>query len=120
MKKLIFLLPLTLLAQEDFISAFEYGQMLYSNPRGISCAQCHGVYGEGALIATYQDIVKDKPETKVIKGADIRYKTLEEIEDTVARDHQIMPKYYLTHEEVEAIYNFIQELNRREKAERQQ
>jgi mono/diheme cytochrome c family protein len=111
MKKIWLLLPLLLLAEEDFISDFEYGQMLYNNPRGISCAECHGKNGEGKEIVEYRDI-HDK--TKVIRGSDIRDISLEEIEAIVARNHPVMPKYYLTHEEVEAIYYFIQEKNRRE------
>ncbi|MEA3418300.1 MAG: cytochrome c [Campylobacterota bacterium] len=111
MKKIWFLLPFLLFAEEDFISDFEYGQMLYNNPRGISCAECHGQNGEGKEIVEYRDI-RDK--TKVIRGSDIRDISLEEIEAIVARNHPVMPKYYLTHEEVEAIYDFIQEKNRRE------
>jgi hypothetical protein len=33
MKRLLVLLPLLLGANEDFISHYEYGEMLYSNPR---------------------------------------------------------------------------------------
>lgn len=111
MKKIWFLLPCLLFAGEDFISDFEYGQMLYNNPRGISCAACHGKNGEGKKIVEYRDIHDD---TKEIRGSDIRNVTLEEIEAIVARNHPVMPKYYLTHEEVEAIYYFIQEKNKRE------
>jgi len=35
MKRLWLLLPLLLWGQEDFISHFEYGEMLYANPRGV-------------------------------------------------------------------------------------
>ncbi len=108
LKKIWYLFPLVLMAKEDFISDFEYGQMLYKNPRGISCASCHGARGEGREIVSY----RDKNETIVIKGSDIRSQSLEEIEATVARNHKIMPKYYLTQEEVEAIYNYLQEINR--------
>ncbi|MEA3490844.1 MAG: cytochrome c [Campylobacterota bacterium] len=108
MKKIWYLLPLVLVAKEDFISDFEYGQMLYKNPRGISCASCHGLRGEGREIVSYQD----KNETIVIRGSDIRNRSLEEIESIVARNHKVMPKYYLTIEEVEAIYNYLQEINR--------
>ena len=110
MNKIWFFIPFLLLAQEDFISDFEYGQMLYENPRGISCAACHAKNGEGKKIVSYQEDNK----TIVIKGADIRSRTLDEIEIIVARNHPVMPKYYLTHEEVEAIYNYLQEMNERE------
>jgi len=97
-------IPLLLLAESDFISDYEYGQMLYHNPRGISCAACHGKHGEGKKIVTY----KEHNATITIVGPDIRAKSLEEIESIVARNHPIMPKYYLTHEEVVALYNYLQ------------
>jgi len=110
MKKIWFLLPLILCSDEDFISDYEYGQMLYNNPRGISCAECHGESGEGREIVAY----RDDEEKKVIRGSDIRDKSLDEIEATVARNHPVMPKYYLTHEEVEAIYDYLQKKNHKE------
>ncbi len=113
MKNIYFLFPFLLLAQEDFISDFEYGEMLYNNPRGISCAACHAKNGEGKKIVSYQENNK----TIVIRGVDIRSHTLDEIETIVARNHPVMPKYYLTHEEVDAMYSYLQEMNRREKGE---
>ncbi|HFS82775.1 MAG TPA: cytochrome c, partial [Epsilonproteobacteria bacterium] len=101
MKKIYFLLPLLLVAGEDFISDFEYREMLYRNPRGVSCAACHGEHGEGKDIVSYRD---DDNQTITIRGVDIGHKTLAEIEAVVARNHPVMPKYYLTHEEIEAIY----------------
>ena len=101
------------MAGEDFISDFEYGQMLYQNPRGISCAACHGKHGEGKKIVSY----REDNRTKSIKGSDIRGKTLEEIESIVARNHPVMPKYYLTHEEVAAIFYYLQESNRKDSSE---
>ena len=109
MKKIYFLFSLILFADEDFISKFEYGQMLYHNPRGISCALCHGKYGDGKEIVSYRD---DENVTRIIRGTDIREKTLDEIEAVVARNHPVMPKYYLTHKEVEAIYFYLKEINR--------
>ncbi|MEA3455168.1 MAG: cytochrome c [Campylobacterota bacterium] len=110
MNKIWFFFPFLLLAKEDFISDFEYGQMLYENPRGISCAACHAKNGEGKKIVSYQE----QNETIVIRGVDIRSHTLDEIEAIVARNHPVMPKYYLTYEEVEAIYSYLQEMNERE------
>lgn len=107
---LIPLLPFLLLGGEDFITDFEYGQMLYKNPRGISCATCHGLNGEGKDIVSY----KEDGEKITIKGTDIRDKSLNEIKATVDRNHPIMPKYYLTREEVIAIYIYIQAINNRE------
>ncbi len=107
MKRLIFLLPLLLSASEDFISHYEYGEMLYNNPRGVSCAQCHGKQGEGKVIVKYLE----GKEEKVIQGSDIRRKPLPQMVHTLNSFHEIMPRYYLTDEEVKAIYDYIQEKN---------
>jgi mono/diheme cytochrome c family protein len=106
-KLLIFFLPFLLSASEDFISHYEYGQMLYSSPRGVSCSQCHGNDGQGKVIVSY----KDEDGKKVIAGSDIRQKSLATMIDAVNQYHKIMPRYYLTDEEVAAIYDYIQKKN---------
>jgi len=116
MKRLIYLLlPLFLSAEnnvdenitESFITDYEYGEMLYSNPRGVSCVQCHGEKGEGKVIVTYQGM-----DGKVtLKGADIRKKTLEEMIHASKSYHKVMPRYYLTDDEVSAIYEYLQKRN---------
>ena len=107
MKRLILLLPLLLGANEDFISHYEYGEMLYANPRGVSCSQCHGERGEGADIVEY----KEGKEKEVIKGPDIRQESLLRMINSVNAYHKIMPRYYLTDEEVKAIHDYIQKKN---------
>ena len=108
MKRLwILLLPLMLWGQEDFISHYEYGEMLYANPRGVSCAQCHGKDAEGKTIVEYRDI----HGKQALKGADIRKKTVDEMIIAVNSYHKIMPRYYLTDEEVKAIFDYLQKKN---------
>ncbi|MFT7824769.1 MAG: c-type cytochrome [Sulfurimonas sp.] len=107
------LFPLKGVAEEDFISHYEYGEMLYKHPRGISCAECHGPSGEGKTIAEFRDIHGKKQ----IRGADIRKKSLQTMKKALNSYHDIMPKYYLTDEEIKAIYDFIQERHRRKRAE---
>jgi len=108
MKFLWFFLPLFLVAQESFISDYEYGEMLFNNPRGVSCLECHGEHGEGKVIVHYQDI----HGKQAIKGADIRKKTLEEMINAVSSYHKVMPRYYLTDDEVKAIYEYLQIKNK--------
>ncbi len=107
MKRLLLLLPLLLGANEDFISHYEYGEMLYNNPRGVSCSQCHGDKGEGEVIVKYQD----EEGEKVITGSDIRRESLSTMTSSLNNSHMIMPRYYLTDEEVKAIYDYIQKKN---------
>ena len=65
--------------------------MLYDNPRGISCSKCHGIKGEGLVIAKYKAKGKDKVlETQPIYQLD--YKTFYK---GVMDSKSIMPKYYL-------------------------
>ena len=125
--KLLFLLLLSLslvaedetnqTTQEDesFLSTVEYGRMLYRQPRGISCSQCHGKEGKGGqVIAKYYD---KKKNPKLLRGVDITSYSLEELKASLKNEyrennhrkrHKIMPIYYLTDEEAEAIYTYLQ------------
>lgn len=107
MRRLWMLLPLMLWGQEDFISHYEYGEMLYANPRGVSCSQCHGKNGEGQMIVEYRDI----HGKQVLRGSDIRRDSLSTMINAVNSYHKIMPRYYLTDEEVEAIHDYIKMKN---------
>ncbi len=106
-KRLLLTLPLLLAADEDFISHYEYGQMLYNNPRGVSCAQCHGKSGEGCTIVEFRDI----HGKQALRGPDIRMENLKRMIESVNSYHPVMPRYYLTDEEVKAIYDFLQQKN---------
>jgi len=108
MKYLLILLPLLSFSQEDFISHYEYGQMLYDNPRGVSCSQCHGKSGEGTDIVEYRDI----HGKQMLKGSDIRQDTLPSMINAVNTYHKVMPRYYLTDEEVKAIYDYLEIKNK--------
>lgn len=108
MKHLWLFSPLLLCAQEDFISHYEYGEMLYANPRGVSCSQCHGKAGEGTTIVEFRDI----HGKQVLKGSDIRKESLESMIYAVNAYHPVMPRYYLTNEEVKAIYDYLKMKNR--------
>ena len=37
----------------DFITLKEYAKMLYENPRGISCKECHGIDGSEQILGYY-------------------------------------------------------------------
>ncbi len=97
---------------EDFISEYEYGQMLYKNPRGVSCAKCHGDLGEGSFIASF--INNDGIEEKFY-GPDIRKLDLPTFKKAISKGGKIMPKFYLTNKEIEAIFKYIKIVNNYEK-----
>lgn len=106
---LLLVLPLWLLGDDGFISEYEYGQMLYNNPRGISCISCHGEFGEGKEIVKY----RDKKEEVTLTGADIRNLNIKQFHKALNSNHTIMPRYYLVNKEIIAIYKYIKEKNRR-------
>ncbi|MEY3001642.1 MAG: hypothetical protein RLZZ428_17 [Pseudomonadota bacterium] len=110
MKKVLISLlfmPFFVSAGEDFISHYEYGEMLYANPRGVSCSQCHGQNGEGQVIVTYMN------GKETLRGSDIRRNTLQEMIISVNKEHKVMPRYYLTDSEIEAIYDYLRKKNKR-------
>lgn len=110
--------------QESFLSSVEYGRMLYKQPRGISCSKCHGKMGKGGQkIAKYYDKQKNP---KILKGVDIRAYSLKELKASLKNEyrennrrkyHKIMPIYYLTNEEIQAIYDYLQYNYKKEQEE---
>ena len=112
--------------QESFLSSVEYGRMLYKNPRGISCTKCHGEKGKGGQkIAKYYDKQKNP---KILKGVDIRSYSFEDLqasfknqyrENNRRKAHKIMPIYYLTDEEVQAIYDYLRYNYEKEQEEKE-
>jgi len=99
-------------SQEWFITNYEYGKMLYNNPRGISCAKCHGQKAKGRVIAKYKIKKHGKTIEKTLKAPDIRNITYEKLKEKIfpkKRVLSIMPRYdYLTTNELEALYLYIQ------------
>ena len=120
MRIILLFLPLFLFS-EDFISNYEYGAMLYKNPRGIGCIKCHGKNAEGKIIATYID---DKTgEQKQIVAPNIQkiswkifYERLKHSKilkkgKFKTLNYSVMPKYnYLMDSEIKAIYHYIKGL----------
>ena len=105
-----------------FITNLEYGKMLYNNPRGISCAKCHGDKGEGKIITSY---INSKGEKIIIKTKPFKNLTFEKVKkalfheikvkpilkkdpDSPLKFINIMPKYdYLTDNEIKAILLYL-------------
>ena len=109
---LVFLLPLCLSADSSFITPMEYATSLYKNPRGIGCNKCHGEKGEGRIVARYEHKKEKKTfEAPSINGLDINtfYKALNSRKKG-------MPRYFLTDQEIKALYFYLQEKNKEGKA----
>jgi mono/diheme cytochrome c family protein len=101
-----------LLGGEEFISYYEYGEMLYKNPRGVACAACHGDRGEGKKIARYRE---EDGKKKTLEAPEIRNVSFERFRlPFTPQGHSrkdIMPAYFLTDEEIRAIYDYIRTVN---------
>ncbi len=97
---------------EDFITDFEYGQMLYQDPHGASCAACHGETGGGTLIGEYTD---REGNIITLNGPDIRHTTLEQLRASVHSGKGVMPRYFLTDKEIQTIHAYLQQVNQPKK-----
>jgi len=102
---LLFIFPYFLFGDTSFITPLEYASQLYKNPRGIGCHHCHGKKGEGKIVARYVDKKKQKTfEGPAINSLDFDtfYRALDSSKDG-------MPRYFLTTNEVKALYLYLQE-----------
>ena len=123
----IFLLALNLCAftslnAEDFISKSEYAKMLFANPRGIGWNKCHGEKGDGKVISIYKsyDKAKSKSRTQKLIAPRINnlkyekfYKALKS--SSVEKTKNMMPRYFLTDNEILTLYDYLQSLNKDKK-----
>jgi len=120
---LLLFFPLFLYADSSFITQMEYASLLYKNPRGIGCDRCHGLKGEGKLIAKYKVTKKIKEKGKIItkkeqrefRAPAINYLTYQKFHDALGKKLKGMPKYYLTKGEIKALYFYLQKINIEEK-----
>lgn len=103
----LFVLLCAAYAEESFITQFEYGKMLYENPRGIGCHHCHGSEGQGQEVARYQT---KKGTFLVLKGGVINNLSLEDFKRSLQSGNRVMPRYYLTDDEINAIHLYLQKM----------
>ena len=122
MKKIVLILLCFIFGYGDdlFITKFEYGEMLYNNPRGISCMKCHGPKGESKFFVSYKERNKSTNiiETYNIQIPDIRNIPIEKLKDVLQGKNnagKIMPTYFLSNEEILAIHYYLQQINKKKK-----
>ena len=127
------LLPLLLLElnaksnfSSSFITKYEYGRMLYNNPRGVSCSKCHGKDAHGITVATFSHTRQNKKYICKIQTKDITNVTyskfmrkldpkLKKIKKKFSKDQvcekltygNSMPTYFLTKDELNSIYFYL-------------
>lgn len=113
----------------SFITKFEYGKMLFNNPRGIGCNSCHGNDAKGRIIVDFKQEHNKKlydcslvaPNIKGIdyeifsKKVNSKKNENKKFEKTQVCEKliyyaNIMPTYFLVEEEIEAIYHYIKNM----------
>jgi hypothetical protein len=94
---------------KNIANKFNYGKMLYENPRGIKCIKCHGIYGQEKIISRYKHKGIDK---KLIAPAinNISFKKFRK--KLYFRSKTIMPSYFFTDDEIRHIYNYLSKVSR--------
>lgn len=98
----------------DFITQKEYAKMLYENPRGISCKECHGKDGKEQILEYFTQ----KGEKKPFIVPNIQNVSFEEFTlslSEVKDAKSIMPTYSLTNDEIKTLYTYIQDLKKEKK-----
>ena len=111
----------------SFITKYEYGKMLYNNPRGIGCNSCHGNDARGRKMVDFKHQLLDKkvynctlviPDIKNIdyetfslkvntkKNINLKFEK-EQVCEKLIHNANVMPTYFLVEEEIEAIFYYI-------------
>ncbi len=103
---------------DAFITTFEYGQMLYNNPRGIGCNKCHGDDAKGLFLSRYKT---KKDKEIVVTAPDITNVSFEDFQKKLSTQNikrsLIMPTYFLTNSELKSIYIYITSQEKKENSQ---
>jgi len=112
-KQIILLVYLVVISygEESFISKDEYAAGLYHNPRGIGCNHCHGEKGEGELVANY----KDRGKYRAFAAPSIQHIDFQTLYAKLNKRVKGMPRYYLTREEIEILFYYLQSVQKKSK-----
>lgn len=113
----------------SFITKFEYGELLYNNPRGIGCNSCHGSDAKGKKIVSFTHIYDKKKYNCALSVPDITNSeydiffrkinskknpskkfSKEQVCEKLVYKANIMPAYFLVEEEIDALYYYIKNL----------
>ena len=116
----------------SFITKYEYGKMIYNNPRGIGCNSCHGNVARGRKMVDFKHQLLDKkvynctlviPDIKNIdyetfslkvntkKNINLKFEK-EQVCEKLIHNANVMPTYFLVEEEIEAIFYYIQNMKK--------
>jgi hypothetical protein len=117
---IILSLFLNLRGEELFLTEFEYSQMLYNYPRGVSCSVCHGKNGDEVFSIDYYGHYGKSGRVKKHRKLEVKPIYLlgfNEFKRALnSKRNRFMPEYRLSREEIKSIYYFIQKSNGRIKS----
>ena len=91
----------------SFITKFEYGEMLYKNPRGIGCIKCHKSAKNSFTLSSYTDKKNIKHDIIIPALDKITFIKFKKILTAKKNTSLIMPTYFLTNDELKSIYFYI-------------
>jgi len=97
----------------SFITKFEYGAMLYRNPRGIGCNKCHGKGDKTVVIAMYKDKKGITQSLKAPPISKLSYSAFTKKLKAEKNRSYVMPTYFLTDDEIKSIYHYVTNLNKK-------
>jgi hypothetical protein len=98
-----------------FITTYEYGQMLYNNPRGIGCNKCHGDDAKGKILGKYTTKKKKIITVEAPDISEVDFDKFLEVLTIKSKKSLVMPTYFLTTEELKSLYYYIVNANKRKK-----
>jgi len=100
---------------DDFLTNYEYATMLYFEPRGISCAKCHGENGRRVDNIRYTKHYPDnrqRPKRRIVKIKPIYNIALKNFNSAVrSQKKRFMPTYKLSNPEIRLIHFYLQKSN---------
>lgn len=96
----------------SFITKYEYGQLLYENPRGIGCNKCHGDNAQGSVIAKYKTTKGEDKYVIAPKISDVPWEKFKTVLSSKENKSSVMPTYFLTNEELISIHFYITNLKK--------
>lgn len=95
-------LSASLWAKGSFLTPKEHGEMVYREPRGVSCAKCHGKNAEGRVIANYTQ----KKEPKTLFAPPLGNLSTEALKAGI-KNHNFGPPYHLSDEEYQNLETYL-------------
>ncbi|NQY21788.1 MAG: hypothetical protein HRT40_10870 [Campylobacteraceae bacterium] len=94
----------------SFITKYEYGAMLYKNPRGVGCIKCHKNTRKKEVFVKYFDRKNIEKIIIIPPISKLTYKQFSKVLRAKKNSSLIMPTYFLTTDELRSLYFYIKNM----------